>query len=230
MLTVATTMKNFAETRKAAENYADVFCSVGVHPHHVAEDGERITAGELAKYAADAKVVAFGESGLDYFYDHAPRELQQASFREHIRAAKTTGLPIIVHSRDAEDDTIGVLKDEGAGQGSGIAGVLHCFSSRRILAEEALELGFYISFSGIITFKKSEELREIARDVPLDRLLVETDSPFLAPEPYRGKTCEPAYVVKTSEILAKIKGVSAGEIAERTTENCLRLFGRIAPL
>jgi len=225
----ATSMKSFAETREAAAAYDDVYCSVGVHPHEASADGEAITADDLVKYADDPKVVGFGETGLDYFYDHSPRDMQQHCFREHIRAAMATGLPLIVHSRDAEDDTIRILNEERAGQGDKLTGVMHCFSSRRVLAEEALAMGFYISASGILTFKKSEELRAIFRDVPMDRLLVETDAPYLAPEPFRGKICEPAYVVHTAKVLANVKGVSTDEIAAQTTANFFRLFRKVTP-
>jgi TatD DNase family protein len=229
MVTIATRMKEFQDVRETAAPWDDVFCSVGVHPHHVAEEGESVTADELVRLSADPKIVGIGETGLDYFYDTAPRAIQQRSFREHIRAGRTTGLPLIVHSREAEEDTAKILNEERAGEGGPLTGVLHCFSSRRILAEEALKIGFYISLSGILTFKKSEELRSIARDVPMDRLLVETDSPYLAPEPHRGRPCEPAYVVHTARVLADIKGVSPEEIARRTTANFFRLFTRVAP-
>ncbi|MDE2029634.1 MAG: TatD family hydrolase [Alphaproteobacteria bacterium] len=222
MVNIATTRKDFDQVLKTAEQTEDVFCSVGVHPHHVAEEGENLSAETIAGLAAHPKVVGIGETGLDYFYDSAPRDVQQDSFRRHIRAARETGLPLIIHSREAEEDTIRLLQEE-----SGATGVLHCFSSRRILAEEALKLGFYVSLSGILTFKKSQELRDIARDVPLDRLLVETDAPFLAPEPYRGKICEPAYVVRTAEVLAEIKGVTHEDIAHITTENFFRLFAKV---
>jgi len=227
MVNIGTTRREFDHVQKTAEEFNDVTCTVGVHPHHAHEDGETLVAADLVKLAAHPKVVGIGETGLDYYYDHSPRDRQQESFRQHIRAGKAMDLPIIVHSRNAEEDTIKVLTEEGAGQGSSIRGVLHCFSSRRILAEQALALGFYISLSGILTFKKSQELRDIARDVPLDRLLVETDSPYLAPEPYRGKTCEPAYVVHTARVLAEIKGVSADEIAKQTTANFFRLFNKV---
>ncbi len=227
LLTVTTGMKGLQETREIIRTYDDVFGTVGVHPHHIAEEGERITADDLVKLSDDPKIAAIGETGLDYFYDRAPRDEQQESFREHIRACITTGLPLIVHSRNAEDDTIRILNEERAGQGDKLKGVMHCFSSRRVLAEEAQAMGFYISVSGILTFKKSTELRSIIRDVPLDRLLVETDSPYLAPEPFRGKICEPAYVVHTARALADVKGVSLEEIARQTTANFFRLFERV---
>jgi TatD DNase family protein len=228
MVNISTTKSNFAVVRATAEAHEEVFCSAGAHPHHVAEGGENFTAEELIAGAKHPKVVGIGETGLDYYYNHAPREEQLQSFRTHIRASIASGLPLIVHSRDAEEDTAKILKEEG--QGGKAKGVMHCFSSRRILAEEALALGFYISLSGILTFKKSQELRDIARDVPMDRLLVETDSPYLAPEPYRGKPCEPAYVVHTARVLAEVKGVSPDEIARATTENFFRLFSKVKPL
>jgi len=227
MLNISTTREDSEKVRKTAEVNEDVYCSVGTHPHDVSKPGEDFSTDELIERAKHPKVVGIGETGLDYYYNHSPHETQQESFRAHIRAGIASGLPIIVHSRDAEKDTARILREEGQGA-SRSTGVLHCFSSKRILAEEALKLGFYISLSGILTFKKSEELRAIARDVPLDRLLVETDSPFLAPEPYRGKTCEPAYVVNTARVLADLKGVSEAEIARATTENFFGLFKKVS--
>ena len=177
MLNISTTKSDFPTVRATAERYDDVFCSVGAHPHHVDESGEDFTTAELIEAAHHPKVVGIGETGLDYFYETAPREAQQISFRNHLRAAVAAQLPVIVHTRNAEDDTARILKDEGAAQGGALTGVLHCFSSSRALAEEAVALGFFISLSGIITFKKSQALRDIARDVPLERLLLETDSP-----------------------------------------------------
>jgi len=229
MVNIGTTRKEFDQVRATAEDFDDVYCSVGVHPHHVSEEGENLKADDLLKLATHPKVVGIGETGLDYFYNHGAHDRQHESFREHIRAGIASDLPIIVHSRDAEEDTAKILREEGAAQGKP-KGVLHCFSSKRILAEEALELGFYISLSGILTFKKSQELRDIVKDIPLDRLLVETDSPFLAPEPYRGKICEPAYVVNTAKVLAEIKGVSEDEVAKQTTANFFKLFSKVKPL
>ncbi|MDE1900339.1 MAG: TatD family hydrolase [Alphaproteobacteria bacterium] len=223
MVNISTRRADMDAVRVTAEQVPDVFCTVGVHPHHVHEEGEHLSTEELASRAAHPKVVGIGETGLDFYYDTAPRDRQEDSFRRHIRAAQAAKLPLIIHSRDAEEDTIRVLKSEGPS-----TGVMHCFSSRRILAEQALEIGFYISLSGILTFKKSQELRDIARDMPLDRLLVETDSPYLAPEPYRGKTCEPAYVVCTAQVLAEIKGISPDDIARHTTENFFRLFTKVS--
>jgi TatD DNase family protein len=179
------------------------------------------------KLAAHPKVVGVGETGLDYYYNRDHQVLQEKNFRQHIRAGVAAGLPIIIHSREAEEDTIRILKDEGAGQGTMLKGVMHCFSSRRILAEEALAIGFYISLSGIITFKKSQELRDIVKGVPLDRLLVETDSPYLAPEPFRGRPCEPSYVSHTARVLAEVKGVTPEAIAQQTTENFFTLFNKV---
>jgi TatD DNase family protein len=230
MLNIGTTHREFHKVLKTADDFKEVFCSVGVHPHHVNEDGENLQTADLIKLTNHPKVVGIGETGLDYYYERSPRNLQQESFRQHIRAGIATNLPVIVHSRDAEEDTAKILKEEGIGQGGKPRGVLHCFSSRRILAEQALDIGFYISLSGIITFKKSQELRDIVGDIPMDRLLVETDSPYLAPEPFRGKVCEPAYVVNTARVLAEIKGVSAEEIARQTTENFFRLFNKASAI
>ncbi len=221
LVNICTGRREFDVLKKTAEAYEEVYCCLGIHPHHVSEEGENIPEEDLVKATMHPKVIGIGETGLEYFYKHASPEAQESSFRRAIRAAKEARLPVVIHSRDAEEDTLRILKDENC-----TCGVLHCFSSRRVLAEEGLKMGLYISVSGILTFKKSEDLRAVIRDVPLDRLLVETDAPFLAPEPYRGKICEPAYVVKTAEKLAEIKGVSFDEIARQTTENFFRLFTR----
>lgn len=231
LLTISTQVRKAAATKAIAERHEDVYCSIGVHPDHVADAGEDVSAEQLAEHAAHPKVIGLGESGLDYFYQ-PPSQLtreqyhvrQQESFRQHLRAAAMTGLPIIIHSRQAEDDTARFMAEAGAGKNPALCGVMHCFSSGRSLAEAAVAMGFYISFSGILTFKKSDELRAIAKDVPLDRLLVETDAPFLAPHPLRGKTNEPAFVVHTAAVLAEVKGVAPNEIARITTENFFRLF------
>ena len=225
MLNIGTNLKDCAAAQATAESVDDVFCTFGIHPHHAHEDGGAVSTDLIVEKCAHPKVVGIGETGLDFFYDTAPREVQEDVFRRHIRAAQITKLPLIIHSRDAEAETMRVLKEEGD-----VTGVMHCFSSRRVLAEEALAIGFYISLSGILTFKKSQELRDIARDVPLDRLLVETDSPYLAPEPFRGKTGEPSFVVRTAQVLAEVKGVSFEEIAKRTTENFFRLFSKVPVL
>lgn len=231
MVTIGTTWAEASEVMAIAEAHEHVFCSIGVHPHEAGAAGEDISEDEIVARAAHLKVVGIGETGLDYYYEHSPREIQRESFRRHLRAAVRTGLPVIVHTRDADEETAKLLHEESvAARASGreLTGVLHCFSSGRKLAEDALALGFYISLSGILTFKKSVELRDIAHDVPMDRLLVETDAPWLAPEPYRGKPCEPAYVVETARVLAQAKGVSCEELAARTTENFFRLFSRVS--
>jgi len=221
MLTICTHVSRFEQVRAVAEGRANLRCSVGIHPHNVAEE-PAVSANDLIELARSDEVVAIGETGLDFFYDHSPRDAQEASFRTHIAAARETGLPVIVHSRDADETTAAVLADE-YGKGS-FSGVLHCFSSGPELARAALDLGFYVSASGIITFKKADELRAIFEDVPLDRLLVETDAPYLAPVPKRGKRNEPAFTAHTAEKLAEIKGVSTAELAEATTDNFFRLF------
>lgn len=229
MVTIGTTWAEASEVIAIAEAHEHVFCSVGVHPHEAACDGENISEDDLVARAVHAKIVGIGETGLDYYYEHSPREIQRESFRRHLRAAARAGLPAIVHTRDADEETAKILQEESvAARASGreLRGVLHCFSSGRKLAEDALALGFYISLSGILTFKKSVELRDIAHDAPMDRLLVETDAPWLAPEPYRGKPCEPAHVVETARALAQVKGVAFEEIAARTTENFFRLFSK----
>ncbi|MBI1207890.1 MAG: YchF/TatD family DNA exonuclease [Azospirillum sp.] len=227
MVTICTRVSRFAQVRAVAERYPDILCTVGVHPHHAADELSDATVARLTTLADDAKVVGIGETGLDYFYDKSPRDQQSESFRRHIRACLETGLPLIVHTRDADADTITILREEAAG--SELRGLMHCFSSSRQLAEQAVEFGFMISLSGIVTFKKSEELRAIARDVPLDRLLVETDAPYLAPVPKRGKRNEPAFVAHTAAAVAEVKGVTSAALAAATTANFFRLFRRAAP-
>ena len=226
MLTISTRVERFDQIRSIAEQHADISCSLGTHPHS-AEEEQAVTTARLVEMARHPKVVAIGETGLDYYYDNSPRDLQQEAFRRHIRAALETSLPVIVHTRDADADTIRILREEG--QGSGLTGVIHCFSSSPQLAEEALDFGFYISFSGIVTFKKSEELRDTARKVPLERMLVETDAPFLAPTPKRGQRNEPAYVVHTAGVLAQLHGLHTEALAKRTTGNFFDLFRRAVP-
>ncbi len=224
ILTIGCSRFEFAKALAIAEAHEDIYAALGVHPHEAEKEGQAITTEELIQIARHPKVIGLGETGLDYFYDHAPREVQQRNFRQHIRACKESGLPLIVHTRQADEDTMRLLKEEGAGQGSGLTGVLHCFSSGSALASYGLEIGFYLSFSGMITFNKSEAIRAIAADVPMDRLLIETDAPYLAPVPYRGKTCEPAHVALTAQKLAEVKGVSVEAIETATTENFFRLF------
>lgn len=224
MLTISCQIAgDFKDQLRVAKAYQNVWCSVGTHPHDSGLQAEKdISAGEIVRLAnSDDKIVAIGECGLDYFYDNSPREDQAAGFRKHIDACLETDLPIIVHSRDAEEDTAAILKEQGLGK---LTGVMHCFSSKAALAEKALELGMYISFSGIVTFKAAEELREVAKVVPKDRILVETDAPFLAPVPYRGQTNQPAYVAHTGAFLAELLGMSSEALAGQTTENFFRCF------
>jgi TatD DNase family protein len=225
-LTISTRVHRFDEIAAIAEAHDDVSCSLGTHPHSAEEEAD-ITAARLVALARHPKVVGIGETGLDYYYDNSPRELQQEAFRRHIRAALELKMPLIVHTRDAEDDTMRILREEG--QGTGLTGVLHCFSSSPQLAEDAIDFGFHISFSGIVTFKKSDELRETARNVPLERMLVETDAPFLAPVPKRGQRNEPAFVVHTAAMLAELHGLAPEALAEHTTANFFRLFHRAVP-
>ena len=226
MVTICTRLSRFDEIHAIARAHACVDCSVGIHPHQVAEEGVAPTA-RLVELAAHPEVVGIGETGLDYYYDYSPRDEQRENFRNHIAAARQTGLPLIVHTRDADQDTMNILREE-TGKGP-FPGVLHCFSSRRALAETALELGLYISFSGIATFKNAQEIRDIAADVPIDRILVETDAPFLAPVPNRGKRNEPAFVTHTAEVVAGIKGLDVESFARATTENFYRLFAKSQP-
>jgi TatD DNase family protein len=224
-LTIGTELESFARVRAVAERSADIHCTVGVHPHSAAK--EPLAGPEvLLAYAGDAKVVAFGETGLDFYYDNSPREAQVSDFRTHIAAAREADLPLVVHTRDAEEATIAILNEEYA-KGA-IRGVIHCFTGTQVLARAALELGFFISVSGIATFKKAEELRAVLKEVPLDRLLVETDAPYLAPQPLRGKRNEPAFVVHIANMLAELKGVAPDVIAAATTENFFRLFTKAA--
>jgi TatD DNase family protein len=225
-LSIGTELKRFPGVKAVAEQFPNVWCSVGVHPHE-SEKELLDDAAALIREAAHPKVVGIGETGLDYYYEHSPREPQQKNFRSHIAAARQTGLPVIVHTRDADDDTIAILRDE-MGRGA-FTGLIHCFTGTQKLADAALELGLYISVSGIATFKNSQPLRDVIKTVPLERLLVETDAPFLAPVPYRGKTNEPAFVVHTAKMLAELKGVAQDTLAAATTENFFRLFSKVQP-
>ena len=226
MVTISTRVRRFDEIRAIAEAYDNVWCSVGTHPHNAGEETE-ITTDDLVRLSSHAKVVAIGEAGLDYFYDKAPRDAQAQGLRRHIAAARQTGLPLVIHSRDADDDMAAILTEE-TGKGA-FPFVLHCFSSGAALAETGVKLGGYVSFSGILTFRKSTELREIAAKIPRDRLLVETDSPYLAPMPHRGHRNEPAYVAHTAAVLAETLGLPADALARQTTENFLRLFSKVTP-
>ena len=214
---------------EAVKPHKNVWCTIGTHPHDASEPGEMSLSQRdiVALIKAEDKIVGVGETGLDYFYDFAKRDDQHASFRKHIQVCLETDLPMVVHARDADDDIIRLIREETGGKG--MRGIMHCFSSSPKMGIEALELGFHLSFSGMITFKKSEELRAIAKEVPLNRLLVETDAPYLAPEPYRGKTNQPAYVAYTGTRLADIHGVAPEEMARITKENFYRLFDKCKP-
>jgi len=224
MVTISTRVKRFAQIIAIAEEFDEVFCSVGTHPHNADEELD-VTSDELVRLSQHPKVVAIGEAGLDYFYDKAPREAQARGLRTHIAAARETGLPLVIHARSADEDMAAILTEE-TGKGA-FPFILHCFSSGADLARVGVELGGYASFSGIVTFKNSAELRDIARQVPHDRLLVETDAPYLAPIPFRGKRNEPAYVANTAAVLGETIGVSAQEIADITTANFFRLFTKM---
>lgn len=223
LLTISTKLSEFDKVHAIAKRFTEVDCSVGVHPHEAGEEGQE-TPERLIELAAAPEVIGIGETGLDYYYEHSPREAQQRSFRAHIEAARETGLPLIVHARDADEDTIAILQDEHA-KGA-FPGVIHCFTAGPALAEAALEIGFSISLAGIVTFKNAEDLRETVRRVPLERLLIETDSPYLAPVPKRGKPNEPAYVAFTAEKMAEIKETTVEDLGARTTENFFKLFSK----
>jgi TatD DNase family protein len=224
MVTIGTRLGEQAATVRAiADRHQGVFATVGIHPHNAGER-DAPTVEEILREADHPKVIGIGESGLDYFYDKAPRPMQAESFRRHIAAARQSGLPLVIHSRDADDDMAAILEDE-AGQGA-FPFLLHCFSSGAELARLAVRLGGYVSFSGMLTFPKSEAIRAVAAETPADRLLVETDSPYLAPVPFRGKRCEPGYVVHTAAKLAEVRGLGIAARAELTTGNFHRLFTR----
>ncbi len=225
MITISTRIDKFAEISTLAEAYPDVFCTVGDHPEH-ANEGAEATLDRLTTLAQHPKCVGIGETGLDYHHDKVPRDTAERVFRTHIAAARQTGLPVVVHARDADADVAAILADE-MGKGP-FKGLLHCFTSSMALAEAALSLGLYISFSGIVTFKNASEIRDVARAVPLDKLLVETDAPFLAPVPHRGGRNEPAYVAATAEFIAGLKGVSIADLAAATSANVLRLFDKMS--
>lgn len=226
VVTIGTRLGQSRNAIALAEKNERVWCTVGVHPNNVGDE-ELATAEAIAGLAGHPKVIGIGESGLDYFYKRAPRARQQASFREHIKAARLSGLPLVIHARAADEDIAGILQEEWDAGGPYLI-LLHCFSSGRALAETALRLGGYISFSGILTFPKSDELRDIARNVPAERLLVETDAPYLAPVPHRGKRNEPAYVADTARHLAEVRGLAFEALGDLTTANFRRLFARAA--
>jgi TatD DNase family protein len=224
IVTISTRVKKHPQVLAIAEKFPEVFCSIGTHPHNAHEELD-IDAKALVSRAGHPKIVAVGEAGLDYHYDNSPRDAQAQSFRQHIAAARETGLPLVIHSRDCDADMARILREE-SGKGA-FPAVLHCFTGGRDLAFTAIELGHYVSFTGILTFKRSDDLRSIAAALPGDRLLVETDAPYLAPLPHRGKRNEPAYVAETAKVLADVRGVSADELAQQTTENFFRLFNKV---
>jgi len=227
MVTISTRVKRFDEIRAIAEAHHQVWCSVGTHPHHADEELD-IFVEDLVRLSAHPRCVAIGEAGLDYHYDTAPREAQAIGFRRHIDAARQTGLPLVIHARSADADVAAILREE-TGQGA-FPFVLHCFTAGMDLARTALELGGYVSFSGIITFKNAEEIREVAKMVPADRYLVETDAPYLAPIPHRGATNEPSFVAHTAARVAELRGIPLEQLGAETTENFFRLFSKATPV
>jgi TatD DNase family protein len=224
MVTISTRVKCFAQVAAIAERFPDVYCSVGTHPHNAHEELD-VTTADLVACTRAPKVVAIGEAGLDYHYDSSPRDAQERGFRTHIAAARETGLPLVIHTREADADTARILEEE-TGKGA-FPAVLHCFTGGADLARRAVELGLFISFTGILTFKNSVALRAIAAELPADRILVETDAPYLAPGKFRGKRNEPAYVVETAKVLAETRGVTFEEVAQQTTANFFRLFAKV---
>ncbi len=224
IVTIGTRVKQFDRVLAVAERFDNVFCSVGTHPHNADEELDIFTE-DLVRFTDHPKVVAIGEAGLDYHYDNSPREAQAEGLRRHITAARETGLPLVIHSRDADNDMAAILTEET--EKGAFPAVLHCFSSGRGLAETGIRLGHYVSFSGILTFNRADALRAIAADMPEDRILVETDAPYLAPTPHRGKRNEPAFVTNTARVLAKTRNVSEAEIAEQTSRNFFNLFTKV---
>ena len=226
MLNIATRESEWEDILAVAEKHHDVWASVGIHPHD-ADQHDAVNAARLCEKAAHPRVIAIGETGLDYYYDRSDRKRQQASFREHIAASRTSRLPIIIHTRSAEDDTLAILGEEM--ERGAFPGVIHCFTASDAFARRALDLDFYISISGIVTFKNAEDLRKTACWIPEDRLLVETDAPFLAPVPHRGKIGEPAFVADTADFLATLRAVDAQQLREKTSTNFYRLFAKATP-
>jgi TatD DNase family protein len=224
MVSISTRVRKFDGLLAIAERFPDVYCSVGTHPHYAHEEPD-VTVGDLIARTRHPKVAAIGEAGLDYHYDFSPRDDQEQGFRRHIAAARETGLPLVIHTREADADTARILEEE-TGKGA-FPAVLHCFTSSRELALKGIELGLYVSFSGIVTFKKTENLRAIAAELPADRILVETDSPYLAPGKFRGKRNEPSFVVETAKAVAAARGIPFDELARQTTENFFRLFSKV---
>ncbi|MAF28890.1 MAG: LuxR family transcriptional regulator [Croceicoccus sp.] len=224
-LNISTRQSEWGDVIATAEREADVWASVGIHPHEADKHAD-LSADQLLAATDHERVIAIGETGLDYYYDHSDRDAQRRLFRMHIDVARKTGLPVIIHTRDAEEDTLGILKDE-MGKGA-FPALIHCFTASREFGEQVLELGLTISISGIVTFKNAADLQETVKSVPADRLLVETDAPFLAPVPHRGSTCEPAFVVDTAEFVARLRGVRTEQLAQTTTDNFKRLFSKAA--
>lgn len=224
MVTISTRVRQLDTLLAITQRFPNVYCSVGTHPHH-ADEEDGIAADELIALTQHPKVIALGEAGLDYFYDNGSPEAQARGFRAHIAAARATGLPLVIHTREADDDCGRILEDEMT-KGP-FRAVLHCYTGGRDLAMKAIGLGLSISFTGILTFKKSQALRDLAAELPADRIMVETDAPYLAPGKYRGKRNEPSYVVETAKVLAATRGVSVDEIARQTTENFFRLFSKV---
>lgn len=225
MVTICTRVKKFDQIKAVTEAYDSVTCSVGTHPHNAGEEPD-VTVDDLVAKAEHPKVVAIGEAGLDYHYDNAPRDAQAEGLKRHIKAARTTGLPLVIHARSADDDMAAILEEAHETDGA-FPMVLHCFSSGLELAQRGVALGAYVSFSGILTFKTAQELRDIAAQVPEDRLLVETDAPYLAPVPFRGKRNEPAFVSNTAKVLADVRGMATEHLADLTTANFQRLFSKV---
>ncbi len=226
LVTIGVRMSQAAAVKALTERFPEVWGTVGIHPHNAGE-GPLPTPEEIAAEADHPRIIGIGESGLDYFYDKAPREAQAENFRRHIRAARLAGLPLAIHARQADDDILAILREERDAGGS-FDFLLHCFSSGRELAEKSVEMGGYVSFSGILTFPKSQDIRDVARDLPADRLLVETDAPYLAPVPFRGKRCEPGMVAHTAKVLAGMRGLEMAALADLTSTNFRRLFKKMA--
>lgn len=226
MLSINTKIREFDEVRLIAEKHDDIFATVGIHPHE-AENEPDVALDALLERAKHPKVVGIGETGLDYYYDNAPRDMQKVNFLTHIEAARITGLPVIIHTRDANEDCVQILQDEM--KKGDFKALIHCFTASQMLADAVLEMGMSISISGIVTFKNAKDLQATVKTIPLEKLLVETDSPFLAPVPHRGKTCEPAYVVDTAKYVADLKGLPFEELRDITTANFFKLFDKITP-
>ncbi|MFN5759527.1 MAG: TatD family hydrolase [Sphingomonadaceae bacterium] len=225
MLNISTRRREWDDIIATAQKAPNIWATIGIHPHE-ADDHADVDTALLVNASAHPKVIGIGETGLDYYYDHSDREQQRTSFRAHIAAARETGLPLIVHTRDAEEDTAQILHEE-MGKGA-FPGVIHCFTASQEFADIALKLGLFISISGIVTFKSAADLQATAARIPADRLLIETDSPFLAPVPHRGKSCEPAFVADTAQFLATLRGISVEDLAQQTRDNFFRLFSKAA--